>query len=35
MDDEMEEEESPTYCEICGDCNREDRLLLCDGCDSG
>ncbi|KAJ8298593.1 hypothetical protein KUTeg_022653 [Tegillarca granosa] len=35
MDEETEEEESPTYCEICGDCNREDRLLLCDGCDSG
>ncbi|CAG7835859.1 unnamed protein product [Allacma fusca] len=25
----------PTYCEICGHCDREDRLLLCDGCDLG
>ncbi|KAH9409766.1 PHD and RING finger domain-containing protein 1 [Tyrophagus putrescentiae] len=24
-----------TYCEICGRCDREDRLLLCDGCDFG
>jgi PHD and RING finger domain-containing protein 1 len=28
-------EEDVTYCEVCGECNREDRLLLCDGCDSG
>jgi len=25
----------PTYCEVCGNCDREDRLLLCDGCDMG
>ncbi|XP_053384018.1 PHD and RING finger domain-containing protein 1-like [Mercenaria mercenaria] len=30
-----EEEEEPTYCEVCHQCNREDRLLLCDGCDLG
>ncbi|VDI70252.1 PHD and RING finger domain-containing protein 1, partial [Mytilus galloprovincialis] len=30
-----EEDEDPTYCEICGRCDREDRLLLCDGCDQG
>lgn len=24
-----------TYCEICGLCDREDRLLLCDHCDEG
>lgn len=27
--------EDVTYCEICGRCDREDRLLLCDGCDFG
>lgn len=27
--------EDPTYCEICGSCDREDRMLLCDGCDLG
>ncbi|XP_014669253.1 PREDICTED: PHD and RING finger domain-containing protein 1-like [Priapulus caudatus] len=30
-----EEDEDPTYCELCGRCDREDRLLLCDGCDLG
>ncbi|XP_003802850.1 PHD and RING finger domain-containing protein 1 isoform X2 [Otolemur garnettii] len=30
-----EEEEDPTFCEVCGRSNHEDRLLLCDGCDSG
>ncbi|XP_048215436.1 PHD and RING finger domain-containing protein 1 isoform X3 [Perognathus longimembris pacificus] len=30
-----EEEEDPTFCEVCGRCDREDRLLLCDGCDAG
>jgi PHD and RING finger domain-containing protein 1 len=30
----LDEHES-TYCEVCGQCNREDRLLLCDGCDLG
>lgn len=29
------EEEDPTFCEICGRCDHEDRLLLCDGCDLG
>ncbi|EDV28729.1 uncharacterized protein TRIADDRAFT_51933 [Trichoplax adhaerens] len=24
-----------TYCEVCNECNREDRLLLCDGCNKG
>jgi len=24
-----------TSCEACGGSDREDRLLLCDGCDSG
>lgn len=24
-----------TYCEVCGRADREDRLLLCDGCDLG
>ncbi|XP_067144254.1 uncharacterized protein [Centruroides vittatus] len=24
-----------TYCEVCGQCNQEDRLLLCDSCDLG
>ncbi|XP_071955461.1 uncharacterized protein [Antedon mediterranea] len=32
---EEEEDESVTYCEVCGRCDREDRLLLCDGCDNG
>ncbi|XP_067655244.1 PHD and RING finger domain-containing protein 1-like [Haliotis asinina] len=32
---EEEVEEEPTYCEVCGRCDREDRLLLCDGCDLG
>lgn len=27
--------EDPTFCEICGRCDREDRMLLCDGCDLG
>lgn len=27
--------EDPTYCEICGRCDREDCMLLCDGCDLG
>ncbi|XP_030876393.1 PHD and RING finger domain-containing protein 1-like [Leptonychotes weddellii] len=29
------EEEDPTFCEVCGRSDREDRLLLCDGCDAG
>lgn len=24
-----------TNCEVCGASDREDRLLLCDGCDAG
>lgn len=28
-------EEDQTFCEVCGRCDREDRLLLCDGCDNG
>jgi len=24
-----------TFCEVCGCADREDRLLLCDGCDLG
>ncbi|GLV43661.1 uncharacterized protein CBL_07012 [Carabus blaptoides fortunei] len=28
-------QEDPTYCEVCGMSDREDRLLLCDGCDLG
>ncbi|XP_066248476.1 PHD and RING finger domain-containing protein 1 isoform X1 [Euwallacea similis] len=27
--------EDPTFCEICGSSEDEDRLLLCDGCDLG
>ncbi|KAL1506450.1 hypothetical protein ABEB36_005815 [Hypothenemus hampei] len=27
--------EDPTFCEICGSNENEDRLLLCDGCDLG
>lgn len=33
--DDEDEEDDPTYCEVCGECNREDRMLLCDGCDNG
>lgn len=29
MDDDL------TFCEVCGRCDREDRLMLCDGCDFG
>jgi PHD and RING finger domain-containing protein 1 len=29
------ETEDFTYCEVCGACDREDTLLLCDGCDRG
>lgn len=28
-------DEDLTFCEICGRCDHEDRLLLCDGCDFG
>ncbi|NXG79391.1 PHRF1 protein, partial [Baryphthengus martii] len=30
-----EAEDDPTFCEVCGRSDREDRLLLCDGCDAG
>uniref|UniRef100_A0A8C3VYK3 PHD and ring finger domains 1 n=1 Tax=Catagonus wagneri TaxID=51154 RepID=A0A8C3VYK3_9CETA len=29
------DDEDPTFCEVCGRSDREDRLLLCDGCDAG
>ncbi|XP_016849005.2 PHD and RING finger domain-containing protein 1 isoform X2 [Anolis carolinensis] len=32
---EDEVEDDPTFCEVCGRSDREDRLLLCDGCDAG
>ncbi|XP_037087417.1 PHD and RING finger domain-containing protein 1-like [Pollicipes pollicipes] len=32
---EEAQEDDPVYCEVCGRCDREDRLLLCDGCDAG
>ncbi|XP_022105700.1 protein SCAF11-like isoform X2 [Acanthaster planci] len=32
---EEQDEDDATYCEVCGRCDREDRLLLCDGCDAG
>lgn len=28
-------QEDPTFCEVCAQCDREDRMLLCDGCDLG
>ncbi|XP_018113084.1 PHD and RING finger domain-containing protein 1 isoform X2 [Xenopus laevis] len=33
--EEVEVEEDATNCAVCGRCDREDRLLLCDGCDAG
>nr|XP_056706865.1 PHD and RING finger domain-containing protein 1 [Euleptes europaea] len=30
-----EVEDDPTFCEVCGRSDREDRLLLCDRCDAG
>ncbi|KAL3248166.1 hypothetical protein MRX96_056580 [Rhipicephalus microplus] len=35
QEQEQQEEEDLTYCEVCGRCDREDRLLLCDACDLG
>lgn len=32
---EILELEDDTFCEICGGSDREDRILLCDGCDRG
>lgn len=33
--DDPDVEEDPIFCEACGRSDREDRLLLCDGCDLG
>ncbi|NXI58420.1 PHRF1 protein, partial [Chloroceryle aenea] len=30
-----DEEDYPTFCELCGRSDREDRMLLCDACDAG
>ncbi len=35
MSEDVAEEEDNTYCEVCGQADREDRMLLCDGCDLG
>lgn len=35
VDDDEEIVEDPTFCEVCRRSDREDRMLLCDGCDSG
>ncbi|XP_077994386.1 uncharacterized protein LOC144448107 [Glandiceps talaboti] len=35
VEEDEDDGDEPTYCEVCGRCDREDRLLLCDGCDSG
>nr|XP_023012736.1 serine/arginine repetitive matrix protein 2 isoform X1 [Leptinotarsa decemlineata] len=32
---ELDIVEDPTFCEICGSYENEDRMLLCDGCDLG
>ena len=32
---QAEEEEEETFCEVCQQSDREDRMLLCDGCDLG
>ena len=32
VEDELED---PTFCEVCHQSDREDRMLLCDGCDCG
>ena len=34
-DDNDEVEDSPTFCEECALCDREDVMLLCDICDGG
>ncbi|KAK3597616.1 hypothetical protein CHS0354_030166 [Potamilus streckersoni] len=34
-EEEVAEEDDLTYCEVCNQCDREDKLLLCDGCDLG
>lgn len=39
VEDKQNESENPeddfTFCEVCGRSDREDRMLLCDGCDRG
>ncbi|KYO41545.1 PHD and RING finger domain-containing protein 1 [Alligator mississippiensis] len=35
VQDDDGDEDDPTFCEVCGRSDREDRLLLCDGCDAG
>ncbi|XP_056596153.1 PHD and RING finger domain-containing protein 1 isoform X2 [Triplophysa dalaica] len=35
QEEQVDEELDQTSCEVCGGRDREDRLLLCDGCDAG
>ncbi|RXG58319.1 PHD and RING finger domain-containing protein 1 [Armadillidium vulgare] len=35
VEEEEQEQADLTYCEVCGSSDREDCLLLCDGCDLG
>lgn len=35
IDEYLEEEPEQTFCEVCMRCDREDSMLLCDGCDKG
>lgn len=35
QNNEEEYDSNPTYCESCGRCDREEIMLLCDGCDLG
>ena len=35
LDAYLEEEPEQTFCEVCVRCDREDSMLLCDGCDKG
>lgn len=32
---ENQAQDDPTFCEICHQSDREDRMLLCDNCDRG
>jgi hypothetical protein len=34
-DDDDYEEDDHTYCVTCGQSDREESMLLCDGCDAG
>jgi len=34
-DEDEYEEDDHTYCVICGQSDREESMLLCDGCDGG